>query len=603
MARIFRFPKASLISITTIAVTIVLSAVPLVNAAASSRPSTNEYSQVNDFANQAAGLQHFRSPEGESETKDIKSPGKYQVDILPLKTSRGVPSPSLEESKVIISKASRIFEDLSQGRVSLEFRSFIEMIEVEDTFDDPSTLERLLKVRPAPDSGFQDVLLIGLLTPGPGYFAGIAVRGGNSIVLNTSWSSSNRTLLTTLVHEIGHNLGLDHSGSAQCALVSSRTECDVTEYGDHSDFMGRFMPAYVTEPTILRLSAINLHKMGWLPESAILQTTKSGTYELSPVYSKEGTRLIVIPAYNEAAYAIEYRPAIGPDALLSQTKLQIPNSLSFYTNIPSHGVQVRMLRGQKDKTQTLLPVLSKSIMSLLTPNSTEQGFAAGQRLTLPDGTTLKVLSTDPAKGAQIELVFEPDTTPPTLGAPRVSWGGLFSDEVTIRNNQWREITLDTFAITDNRVIDYLKVEVNGQEVVRVTYPFASSTLSYKPTTIGTFEVKITAVDSAKNESSHTGKLVSKKYQHNTSRVFFKPGNKKNALLELWVPKRDWMTYTISNLSAGSLGSVRETIGWYVTSISGLKPGQSIAVDVVGVDKYGQTDGGQRVEGKASKGRR
>ena len=66
-------------------------------------------------------------------------------------------------------------------------------------------------------------------------YAGLGMQGGNSINLR-----SFRT--TTLIHELGHNFGFDHSSSMYCKgsdyTKINGTNCSVEEYGDFRDLMG-----------------------------------------------------------------------------------------------------------------------------------------------------------------------------------------------------------------------------------------------------------------------------------------------------------------------------------------------------------------------------
>ena len=66
-------------------------------------------------------------------------------------------------------------------------------------------------------------------------YAGLGMQGGNSINLRSFGT-------TTLIHELGHNFGFDHSSSMYCKgsdyTKFNGTNCSVEEYGDFRDLMG-----------------------------------------------------------------------------------------------------------------------------------------------------------------------------------------------------------------------------------------------------------------------------------------------------------------------------------------------------------------------------
>eukprot|EP00937_MAST-01D_sp_MAST-1D-sp2_P000807 g807.t1 len=72
--------------------------------------------------------------------------------------------------------------------------------------------------------------------------------------------------LRTLLHELGHNLGLHHS--RHC---SSAYGCD--DYGDQADIMGRGSTHY---------NAAYMHYLGWLRDEDVLVVRRSGVYRVFP---------------------------------------------------------------------------------------------------------------------------------------------------------------------------------------------------------------------------------------------------------------------------------------------------------------------------------
>ena len=142
-------------------------------------------------------------------------------------------------------------------------------------------------------------------------FAGLGSLGGGSVMVVSSGFKSN-----VLVHEIGHNLGLEHAGLLSCGSSAApksfvadwSTACERSEYGDNFSPMGlgTYGPPVFPAPQLLEL--------GWLDTSQI-EPVASGTVELSPLSGTTGTRAVVLPDPSlMGAYWIEYRTAAGVDA-------------------------------------------------------------------------------------------------------------------------------------------------------------------------------------------------------------------------------------------------------------------------------------------------
>lgn len=93
-------------------------------------------------------------------------------------------------------------------------------------------------------------------------------------------------------HEIGHNLGMMHAGTAAAP-----------EYGDISDIMGTGGNGW------RRINAIHAFDQSWTPAE---YANASGTYHLAPLEATSGTRVL-----RSGDYYISYRAPLGYDTTLS----------------------------------------------------------------------------------------------------------------------------------------------------------------------------------------------------------------------------------------------------------------------------------------------
>lgn len=140
-----------------------------------------------------------------------------------------------------------------------------------------------------------------------------------------------------VIHELGHNLGLDHSRYRTCKdkkgariILGSSSQCGDVEYGDATDVMGN-------NPDAGWLGGPKLARLGWLAGKNIAKntSTKKKTYTLRPLASSS-TKLKVVRVKGAQGrhYWVEYRKRTGLDKKIApglegvQIRLGNPSSRS-----------------------------------------------------------------------------------------------------------------------------------------------------------------------------------------------------------------------------------------------------------------------------------
>ena len=133
-------------------------------------------------------------------------------------------------------------------------------------------------------------------------------------------------LLSSLTHEVGHNLGFEHSSSLLCL-----GDCKKEEYGDYFDIMGNKIEledgTFIVSPLLEapHMNAKYKESTGWLKEPENIVTTTKGRYEIRPLeleYPNGFIQLIKLPldlesssnTYRHSFYTLEFRQPINYDA-------------------------------------------------------------------------------------------------------------------------------------------------------------------------------------------------------------------------------------------------------------------------------------------------
>jgi hypothetical protein len=121
-----------------------------------------------------------------------------------------------------------------------------------------------------------------------------------------SWIRYRAPGMTTLVHELGHNLGLEHANGIVCRQHGRRValggRCVQVEYGDSWDAMGHSKGFF---------SAAALVRLGWA--GRIQRVRHPGTFTLADAeHSGSATQALRIRA-GRTTYWVEYQPEHSPE--------------------------------------------------------------------------------------------------------------------------------------------------------------------------------------------------------------------------------------------------------------------------------------------------
>lgn len=200
------------------------------------------------------------------------------------------------------------------------------------------------------------------------------------------------TQLSTVIHELGHTLGLDHAEAAPCkegGLSVSLTytgTCGLKEYGDWYDPMGAsrshstFNPFYAED-------------LGWLKGSRLRKLPLEGsttTYDLDPYGANKGLRSVMVPLppsrhtsnSSSGQLAMEYKGRAGIDDYLWQRGM---STCSYLT--PRGHLFLRHRPGNVGMKVLKLPARSSHLLDMTPDTETicDSGLPPGDSWTDPTG--------------------------------------------------------------------------------------------------------------------------------------------------------------------------------------------------------------------------
>ncbi|EPT9252818.1 Ig-like domain-containing protein [Vibrio alginolyticus] len=313
-----------------------------------------------------------------------------------------------------------------------------------------------------------------------------------------AWINGNFSAMN-IAHELGHNLGMRHSGALDCGDQPISDHCTRREYGDSYDVMGG-SNGYI--------NTFQREQLGWLEGSHAAKTievTQSGTYVIANYETQSSAPVTIkVPrgidptTGKKSWFYIEYRQSVGYDSFLDA------RSYIFYRGDVTDGIVIRSALEGDERSSNLLHFKMGSEYYAITGSNDwyDPAMPVGDSYTDPlSGATINLNS---ANGTQAEVTVTLSGSEPgggmgncTINAPSITAQAITKNSVLAGEDVQYQVS-----ITNNDSIDCGTSTFNINTVVPIGWQASDNQLTLASGDSGQAVVVVTSATEteAKNYS-------------------------------------------------------------------------------------------------------
>lgn len=224
-------------------------------------------------------------------------------------------------------------------------------------------------------------------------WAGLAQVGRPGRPAQDSWYNGYSSC-GVLAHELGHNYGLQHSGSWNCGsvpLAADTASCTRIEYGDVFCPMGS---------GCWHMNGFQKTALGWLRDCNVVDVRQSGSFAVEPMaLPTNGIQTLRVAIGDDQYLYIEYRASIGLDHRSNPRN---------GTDTLYQGVLLRVAEytvGDPNVRPSAPTLLDMTPGSRANNDHNDAALLVGESYTTPDGNVTVTLDALDETRAQVQVVI------------------------------------------------------------------------------------------------------------------------------------------------------------------------------------------------------